>query len=64
MNGYPDITSRWVTYGEVLWYVVLYETDISGVSWASAVLVNLVLVALADWAGLGGLHLGGVGLKK
>ena len=59
-----NITSRWATYGEVLWYVVLDETDVSGVSGASALLVHLVLVAVSDWDGLGSLHLGGVGLQE
>ena len=53
-------------YREVLGNVVLHEADVSSVSWASAVLVNLVLVASARGGGLGllgGFLLCGVGLR-
>ena len=55
-----------VAYREVLGDVILHETNISSVSWASAVLVNLVLVASARGGGLGllgGFLLCGVGLR-
>jgi hypothetical protein len=55
-----------VAYREVLGDVILHETNISSVSWASAVLVNLVRVASARDGGLGllgGFLLGGVGLR-
>ena len=49
------------TYGEIFRDVILYETDVSGVTGASAILVNLVLVAVGvckgslwDEAGRGG----------
>ena len=53
------------SYREVLGDVFLDETNISGVSGASAVLVNFVLVAsaLGGGGGLLGLELGSVGLS-
>jgi hypothetical protein len=55
-----------VAYREVLGDVILHETNISSVSRASAVLVNLVRVASARDGGLGllgGFLLSGVGLR-
>ena len=69
MKKIPELSSeKALDYREVLWYVILYETDIASVSGAFALLVHLVLVAVeslgGDLSGFLGLGLSGEGLRQ